>query len=80
LALPHVRSSLESGSSEDPIKAVVAVIAIAIGVAVTLAVVAAFIARRLGRDQTADLGQVSSQWVMEHRSTTGYDTSLWHRR
>ena len=53
----------------------------AIGLAVvTFAVLAAFVAHRSRRSRSDDLGQVSSQWVIEHRSATGYDMSRWHRR
>ena len=48
--------------------------------AVVFAVVAAFVAHRSRRSRTDDLGQVSNQWVTEHRSATGYDTSRWQRR
>ena len=48
--------------------------------AVAFAVLAAFVAYRSRRNRSEDLGQVSSQWVTEHRSATGYDMSRWHRR
>ena len=53
----------------------------AIGLAaVMFALLAAFVAHRWRRNRSADLGQVSLQWVTGHRSATGYDMSRWHRR
>jgi hypothetical protein len=51
---------------------------IGLGVAVALLVV--FVVFRSRRDQPADLGQVSSQWLMEHRAMSGQDSSRWNQR
>jgi hypothetical protein len=47
---------------------------------VTIALIAAFIAARSRRDRGVDLGEVSNQWVMEHRMGPGHDSSRWNQR
>ena len=52
-----------------------------IGAALTaIALVIAVALRRSRRDRRADLGEVSSQWVMEHRAASGHDSSRWNQR
>ena len=52
-----------------------------IGLAITIvALIVAFVALRARRERGADLGEVSSQWVMEHRSASGHDSSRWNQR
>ena len=52
-----------------------------IGAAVlTITLITAFVKLRPRRDRSADLGEVSSQWVMEHRSNAGQDSSRWNQR
>lgn len=57
---------------------------IVIGVAIlAVAALVTFIAVRLRRDpgeRAADLGEVSSHWVMEHRAGSGHDSSRWGQR
>jgi hypothetical protein len=43
--------------------------------AVAIASIVAFVMRRSQRGRGADLGQVSSQWLIEHRAGAGYDVS-----
>jgi len=56
-------------------------LAIGIGV-VMIAVVMAmvYVGLRSRRDRGADLGEVSNQWVMEHRMGPGHDSSRWNQR
>lgn len=52
-----------------------------IGVAlVAIALIAVYLILRSRRDRRGDLGEVSSQWVMEHRSASGHDSSRWNQR
>jgi len=46
---------------------------ITLGLAVVVLIV--FVMFRSRRDRRSDLGQVSSQWIMEHRSGSGQDSS-----
>ena len=45
-----------------------------------IAIVMAFLGMRSRRDRGADLGEVSNQWMMEHRSGSGHDQSRWTQR
>jgi hypothetical protein len=48
---------------------------------VSLAFVAVLIGLRVRRDRGTDLGEVSSQWVMEHRmGPGGHDSGRWNQR
>jgi len=58
---------------------IVSVLAISAGL-VTIALIIAFVVMRSRRDQGADLGEVSNQWVMEHRMGSGQDSSRWNQR
>jgi hypothetical protein len=54
---------------------------IVIGLAgVAIALIVAFVVRRLQRRRGGDLGEVSSQWLIEHRTGAGYDVSRWSNR
>ena len=55
---------------------------IVIGLAgVAIASIVAFVVRRSQRERGGDLGQVSSQWLIEHRAGAGYDvSSRWSNR
>ena len=55
------------------------VLAISVGL-VTIGLIIAFVVLRSRRERGADLGEVSSQWVMEHRSASGHDSSRWNQR
>ena len=48
------------------------------GVAITSIV--AFVVRRSQRGRGGDLGEVSSQWLIEHRAGAGYEVSRWSNR
>jgi hypothetical protein len=55
-------------------------LAIGAGV-VTIALIVAFVGLRWRRDRGPDLGEVSNQWVMEHRmGPGGHDSSRWNQR
>jgi hypothetical protein len=54
----------------------VAIGASAFGIA---AVVAFFVRRRTGA-RSMDLGEVSGQWLVEHRAGAGHDVSRWNNR
>jgi hypothetical protein len=45
-----------------------------------IAVIIAFVVLRSRREHGADLGEVSNQWVMEHRMGSGQDSSRWNSR
>jgi len=47
---------------------------------IALAVLMTIVATRWRRGRGTDLGAVSTQWVMEHRSGPGHDTNNWNRR
>ena len=49
-------------------------------VGVVIASIVAFVVRRSQRGRGDDLGQVSSQWLIEHRAGAGYDVSRWSNR
>ena len=54
---------------------------IVIGLAgVAIASIMAFVVRRSQRGRGGDLGEVSSQWLIEHRAGAGYDVSRWSNR
>ena len=55
---------------------------IVIGLAgVAIASIVAFVVRRSRRGRGGDLGEVSSQWLIEHRAAAGYDvSSRWSNR
>jgi len=54
---------------------------IVIGLAgVAIASIVAFLVRRSHRRRGVDLGEVSSQWLIEHRAGAGYDVSRWTNR
>jgi hypothetical protein len=56
-------------------------LAIGIGLVMIVVIMAmAFVGFRSRRDRGADLGEVSSQWVMEHRMGPGHDSSRWNQR
>ena len=52
---------------------------ISLGLA-TVVLLIVFVVFRSRRDRQADLGQVSSQWIMEHRAVSGQDSSRWNQR
>ena len=55
--------------------------AIVVGLAgVAIASIVAFVVRRSQRGRGGDLGEVSSQWLIEHRAGAGYDVSRWSHR
>jgi hypothetical protein len=47
---------------------------------VAIASIVAFVVRRSQRGRGGDLGEVSSQWLTEHRAGAGYDASRWSNR
>jgi hypothetical protein len=47
---------------------------------VVIALIMALVALRSRRDRQRDLGEVSNQWVMEHRSASGHDSARWNQR
>ena len=47
---------------------------------VAIASIMAFVVRRSQRGRGGDLGEVSSQWLIEHRAGAGYDVSRWSNR
>jgi len=48
---------------------------------VAIASIVAFVVRRSQRGRGGDLGEVSSQWLIEHRAGAGYDvSSRWSNR
>ena len=49
-------------------------------VGVAIASIVALVVRRLQRGRGDDLGEVSSQWLIEHRAGAGYDVSRWSNR
>jgi hypothetical protein len=52
-----------------------------IGLAVVvIASIVAFVVRRSQRGRGGDLGEVSSQWLIEYRAGAGYDVSRWSNR
>ena len=55
---------------------------IVIGLAgVAIASIVAFVVRRSQRGRGGDLGQVSGQWLIEHRAGADYDvSSRWSNR
>jgi hypothetical protein len=55
---------------------------IVIGLAgVAIAAIVALVVRRSQRGRGGDLGEVSSQWLIEHRAGAGYDeSSRWSNR
>jgi hypothetical protein len=56
-------------------------IVIVVGLAgVAIASIVAFVVRRSQRGRSGDLGEVSSQWLIEHRAGAGYDVSRWSNR
>ena len=57
----------------------VSALVIGFGVA-TFASIMAFVGLRSRRARGADLGEVSNQWVMEHRMGPGNDPSRWNQR
>jgi hypothetical protein len=57
---------------------IVSVLAISAGV--TIALIIAFVVLRSRREHGTDLGEVSNQWVMEHRMGSGQDSSRWNQR
>ena len=49
--------------------------------AVAIASIVAFVVRRSQRGRGGDLGEVSSQWLIEYRAGAGYDaSSRWSNR
>ena len=58
---------------------IVTVLAISAGL-VTIALIIAFVVLRSRRERGTDLGEVSNQWVMEHRMGSGQDSSRWNQR
>ena len=50
---------------------------ISLGLAIVVLIL--FVMFRSRRDRRGDLGQVSSQWIMEHRAS-GQDSSRWNQR
>ena len=54
------------------------VLAISVGL-VTIGLIIAFVVLRSRRERGADLGEVSNQWVMEHRMGSGQDSSRWNQ-
>jgi len=59
--------------------AFVSPLTIGVGVA-AIALIMAFVRMRSRSDRGADLGEVSNQWMMEHRSGSGQDQSRWTQR
>ena len=57
---------------------IVSVLAISAGL-VAIALIA-FVVLRSRREHRTDLGEVSNQWVMEHRMGSGQDSSRWNQR
>jgi hypothetical protein len=56
-------------------------LALGIGVVMIVVVTAmAFVGLRSRRERGTDLGEVSTQWVMEHRSGPGHDPARWNQR
>ena len=54
---------------------------IVVGLAgVAIASIVAYVVRRSQRGRRGDLGEVSSQWLIEHRVGAGYDESRWSNR
>jgi hypothetical protein len=49
-------------------------------VCAAIASIVAFVVRRSQRGRGGDLGEVSSQWLIEHRGGAGYDMSRWSNR
>jgi len=49
-------------------------------VGVAIASIVAFVVRRSQRGRGGDLGEVSSQWLIEYRAGAGYDVSRWSNR
>jgi len=50
-------------------------------VGVAIASIVAFVVHRSQRVRGGDLGEVSSQWLIEHRAGAGYDvSSRWSNR
>ena len=49
-------------------------------VGVAIASIVAFVVRRSQRGRSDDLGEVSSQWLIEHRAGAGSDVSHWTNR
>jgi len=49
-------------------------------VGAAIALIVAFVVRRSQRGRGGDLGEVSSQWLIEHRTGAGYDVSRWSNR
>jgi hypothetical protein len=49
-------------------------------VGVAIASIVAFVVSRSRRGRGGDLGEVSSQWLIEHKAGTGYDVSRWSNR
>jgi hypothetical protein len=47
---------------------------------VAIVSIVAFVLRRSQRGRGDDLGEVSSQWLIEHRAGAGYDVSRWNNR
>jgi len=47
---------------------------------VAIASIVAFVVRRSQRGRGGDLGEVSSQWLIEHRTGADYDVSRWSNR
>ncbi len=58
---------------------IVSVLAIG-AVLLTIALIIAFVVLRSRREHGEDLGEVSNQWVMEHRMGSGQDSSRWNQR
>lgn len=58
---------------------IVSVLAISAGL-VTIALIIFFVVLRSRREHGTDLGEVSNQWVMEHRMGSGQDSSRWNQR
>ena len=56
------------------------VIVIGLAAAAAIASIVAFVVRRSQRGRGGDLGEVSSQWLIEHRTGAGYDVSRWSNR
>jgi len=54
---------------------------IVIGLAgVAIVLIVAFVLRRSQRGRGDALGEVSSQWLIEHRAGAGHDVSRWSNR
>ena len=58
---------------------VVNVLAIGVGL-LAVGLIIAFVVMRSRRERGTDLGEVSNQWVMEHRMGSGQDSSRWNQR